>query len=288
MLDQKRQKVSIRTLQRLKTEGIPAVGVTSYTYPEAILADKANVDFILVGDSLGMTVLGYKTTIAVTMDDMIAHCRGVWRANKFAFQIGDMPFMSYQPSDEVAIRNAGRFLQEGGCDAVKVEGNMYSRIKAIADSGIIVMGHLGLTPQTRSLMGGYTVQGKTLDSAKLILEDALKLQDAGCKFMFLEAMPREAAALITENLEIPVYGIGAGDKVDGQLVIMHDLIGMFFEFKSKFVKRYCQAGMMIEDALKEYADEVRTRKFPAEENFYNLNEGELEKLLADPKWKYTK
>ena len=288
MLDQKRQKVSIRTLQRLKTEGIPAVGVTSYTYPEAILADKANVDFILVGDSLGMTVLGYKTTIAVTMDDMIAHCRGVWRANKYAFQIGDMPFMSYQPSDEVAIRNAGRFLQEGGCDAVKVEGNMYSRIKAIADSGIIVMGHLGLTPQTRSLMGGYTVQCKTLDSDKLILEDALKLQDAGCKFMFLEAMPREAAALITENLEIPVYGIGAGDKVDGQLVIMHDLIGMFFEFKSKFVKRYCEAGMMIEDALKEYADEVRTRKFPAEENFYNLNEGELEKLLADPKWKYTK
>ena len=288
MIEQARQKVSIRTLQRLKSEGIPAVGVTAYTYPEAILADKANVDFILVGDSLGMTVLGYKNTIAVTMDDMIAHCRGVWRANKYAFQIGDMPFMSYQPSDETAIRNAGRFLQEGGCDAVKVEGNMYSRIKAIADSGIIVMGHLGLTPQTRALMGGYTVQGKTLDSAKLILEDALKLQDAGCKFMFLEAMPREAAALITENLDIPVYGIGAGDNVDGQLVIMHDLIGMFFEFKSKFVKRYCEAGVMIEIALKEYANDVRMKNFPSEENFYNLNEGELEKLLADPKWKYTK
>ncbi len=288
MIEQARQKVSIRTLQRLKSEGIPAVGVTAYTYPEAILADKANVDFILVGDSLGMTVLGYKNTIAVTMDDMIAHCRGVWRANKYAFQIGDMPFMSYQPSDETAIRNAGRFLQEGGCDAVKVEGNMYSRIKAIADSGIIVMGHLGLTPQTRALMGGYTVQGKTLDSAKLILEDALKLQDAGCKFMFLEAMPREAAALISENLDIPVYGIGAGDKVDGQLVIIHDLIGMFFEFKSKFVKRYCEAGVMIESALMEYANDVRMKKFPSEENFYNLNEGELEKLLADPKWKYTK
>jgi 3-methyl-2-oxobutanoate hydroxymethyltransferase len=288
LIEQARQKVSIRTLQRLKSEGIPAVGVTAYTYPEAILADKANVDFILVGDSLGMTVLGYKNTIAVTMDDMIAHCRGVWRANKYAFQIGDMPFMSYQPSDETAIRNAGRFLQEGGCDAVKVEGNMYSRIKAIADSGIIVMGHLGLTPQTRALMGGYTVQGKTLDSAKLILEDALKLQDAGCKFMFLEAMPREAAALISENLDIPVYGIGAGDKVDGQLVIIHDLIGMFFEFKSKFVKRYCEAGVMIESALMEYANDVRMKKFPSEENFYNLNEGELEKLLADPKWKYTK
>lgn len=283
-----RQKVSIRTLQRLKSDNIPAVGVTAYTYPEAILADKAKADFILVGDSLGMTVLGYKTTIAVTMDDMIAHCRGVWRANKYAFQIGDMPFMSYQPSDELAIKNAGRFMQEGGCDAVKVEGNMYSRIKAIADSGIIVMGHLGLTPQTRALLGGYTVQGKTLDSAKLILEDALKLQDAGCKFMFLEAMPREAAALISENLDIPVYGIGAGDKVDGQLVIMHDLIGMFFEFKSKFVRRYCEAGLLIENALLEYAEDVRTRNFPSSENFYSLNDGELEKMLADPKWKYLK
>ena len=281
-------KVSIRTLERLKREQIPAVGVTAYTYPEALLADAAGVDFILVGDSLGMTVLGYKTTMAVTMEDMISHCRGVWRANKYAFQIGDMPFMSYQESDSLAIKNAGRFLQEGGCDAVKVEGSMFSRVKAISDSGIIVMGHLGLTPQSRALMGGYTVQGKTVDATKKILDDALRLQDAGCKFLFLEAMPRESASLIRDSLEIPVYGIGAGDKVDGQLVIMHDLIGMFFEFKSKFVKRYCEAGMMIEDALKEYADEVRTRKFPAEENFYNLNEGELEKLLADPKWKYTK
>jgi 3-methyl-2-oxobutanoate hydroxymethyltransferase len=286
MVENQRSKISIRTLQRMKEEGKPAVGVTSYTYPEALLADKAGVDFILVGDSLGMTVLGYKTTIAVTMDDMISHCRGVWRANKYAFQVGDMPFMSYQQSDEIAIKNAGRFMQEGGCDAVKVEGTMYSRVKAISDAGIVVMGHIGLTPQTRAMMGGYTVQGKTLDAAKKILEDALRLQDAGCKFMFLEAMPREASALITENLDIPVYGIGAGDKVDGQLVILHDLIGMFFEFKSKFVKRYCEAGVLIENALKEYSEEVRAHKFPSEENFYNLNDGELEKMLADPKWKY--
>ncbi len=281
-------KVSIRTLERLKREQIPAVGVTAYTYPEALLADAAGVDFILVGDSLGMTVLGYKTTMAVTMEDMISHCRGVWRANKYAFQIGDMPFMSYQESDSLAIKNAGRFLQEGGCDAVKVEGSMFSRVKAISDSGIIVMGHLGLTPQSRALMGGYTVQGKTVDATKKILDDALRLQDAGCKFLFLEAMPRESASLIRDSLEIPVYGIGAGDKVDGQLVIMHDLIGMFFEFKSKFVKRYCEAGMMIENALKEYANDVRTKKFPTGENFYDLNEGELEKLLSDPKWKYIK
>lgn len=279
-------KVSIRTLERLKREKIPAVGVTAYTYPEALLADAAGVDFILVGDSLGMTVLGYKTTLAVTMDDMISHCRGVWRANKYSFQIGDMPFMSYQVSDELAIKNAGRFLQEGGCDAVKVEGTMFSRVKAISDAGLIVMGHLGLTPQSRALMGGYTVQGKTVNAAQKILEDSLRLQDAGCKFLFLEAMPRESASLIRESLDIPVYGIGAGDETDGQLVIMHDLIGMFFEFKSKFVKRYCEAGKLIEDALVQYADEVRSGKFPAQENFYSLNEGELEKMLANPKWKY--
>lgn len=282
-----RSKVSIRTLERLKHEGKSAVGVTAYSYPEAILADRAGVDFILVGDSLGMTVLGYKTTIAVTMEDMISHCRAVWRANKYAFQIGDMPFMSYQQSDELAIKNAGRFLQEGGCDAVKVEGTMYSRVKAISDAGIIVMGHLGLTPQTRALMGGYTVQGKSLNAAKEILESALRMQDAGCKFMFLEAMPRESAELIQQELEIPVYGIGAGDKVDGQLVILHDLIGMFFEFKSKFVKRYSEAGLLIEESIRQYASEVRQGIFPSEENFYSLNEGEIEKMLADPKWKYV-
>ena len=288
MIADKRTKVSIRTLQRLKSEGKPAVGVTAYTYPEALLADNAGVDFILVGDSLGMTVLGYKTTIAVTMEDMISHCRAVWRANKYSFLIGDMPFMSYQQSDEHAVKNAGRFLQEGGCDAVKVEGTMFSRVKAISDAGIIVMGHLGLTPQSRALMGGYTVQGKTVDATKRIIDDALKMQDAGCKFMFLEAMPRESAEMVAKQLEIPVYGIGAGDRVDGQLVILHDLIGMFFEFKSKFVKRYCEAGQLIGNALNDYVEEVRTGIFPSEENFYSLNEGEIEKMLADPKWKYTK
>ena len=282
-----RIRVSIKTLENKKRRKEQAVIVTAYTYPEALLVDKAGVDVVLVGDSLGMTTLGYKTTIAVTMDDMIAHCRGVWRANKSAFQIGDMPFMSYQPSDEVAIRNAGRFLQEGGCDAVKVEGAMVSRIKAIADAGIVIMSHLGLTPQTRAMLGGYTVQGKTKEATQRILEDALRLQDAGCRFLLLEAMPKESAGYIAEKLTIPVYGVGAGDRVDGQLVILHDLIGMFFEFKSKFVKRYCEAGKMIEEALKDYAYEVRTRRFPTPENFYEINEGELERLLADSKWKYV-
>jgi 3-methyl-2-oxobutanoate hydroxymethyltransferase len=281
-----RLRVSIKTLENKKQRKESAVIVTAYTYPEALLADRAGVDAIVVGDSLGMTVLGYKTTIAVTMEDMIAHCRGVWRANKMAFQVGDMPFMSYQPSDEVAIRNAGRFMQEGGCDAVKVEGAMISRVKAIADAGIIVMSHLGLTPQTRAMLGGYRVQGKTKEAAERILEDALRLQDAGCRFLLLEAMPRESAGFITEKLSIPVYGVGAGDKVDGQLVILHDLIGMFFDFRSKFIKRYCEAGHMIEEALKDYAYEVRTRQFPSKEHFYEIDESELEKLLADSRWKY--
>ncbi len=284
---EQRQKVTILTLQKKKEKKEKAVIITAYTYPEALLADKAGMDVILVGDSLGMTTLGYKTTIAVTMDDMIAHSRGVWRANKTAFHIGDMPFMSYQESDELAIRNAGRFMQEGGCDAVKIEGAMISRVKAIADAGIVVMSHLGLTPQSRAMLGGYRVQGKSKDAAEQILEQAFALQEAGCRFLLLEAMPRESAGMIAEQLDIPVYGIGAGDLVDGQLVIMHDLIGMFFEFKSKFVKRYCEAGKLVEQALKDYADEVRTGKFPTSEHFYELNDDELEKMLADPKWKYV-
>lgn len=282
-----RPRTSLVTLENKKKRKEKVVAVTAYTYPEALLADKAGVDIILIGDSLGMTTLGYKTTIAVTMDDMIGHCRGVWRANKKAMQIGDMPFMSYQSSNEMAVKNAGRFMQEGGCDAVKVEGAMIDRIKAIADAGIIVMSHLGLTPQTRALLGGYRVQGKTKKDTDHILEQALALQDAGCRLLLLEAMPRESAGYIAQNLEIPVYGIGAGDMVDGQLVILHDLIGMFFEFKSKFVKRYCEAGKLIENALTEYAHEVRTGQFPSTEHFYEIRDAELEKLLADPRWKYV-
>lgn len=284
---EQRTRTTILTLERKKATKQKAVLVTAYTYPEALLADRAGVDAIIVGDSLGMTVLGYKSTIAVTMDDMISHSRGVWRANKTTFHIGDMPFMSYQASDEIAVKNAGRFLQEGGCDAVKVEGAMLSRVKAIAEAGIIVMSHLGLTPQSRAMLGGYRVQGKTKDAAEKILEQALALEDAGCKLLLLEAMPRESSGYIAEKLHIPVYGIGAGDLVDGQLVILHDLTGMFFEFKSKFVKRYCEAGRMMEDALKDYAHEVRSGLFPSSEHFYELKEEELEKMLADPKWKYV-
>ena len=280
-----KNKVTILKLRRQKKQKTKTVLTTAYDYPQARIVDGAGVDAILVGDSLGMTTLGYKTTIPVTMDDMIRHSEAVARGAKNAFLIGDMPYMSYQISNEDAIRNAGRFVR-AGMDCVKVEGAMVERIKAIADSGIMVMSHLGLTPHTRAKLGGYRVQGKTAKQAEIILEQALLLQEAGCSFLLLEGMPRESAEMISSKLEIPVYGIGAGDMVDGQLVIFHDLMGLFWEFKSKFVKRYCEAGQIMQEAIKEYAAEVRSGIFPAKENFYAIKEEELEKLLGGGNWKH--
>ena len=218
-----KSKVTILKLRRQKKKKEKTVMVTAYDYPQAIIADGAGVDCILVGDSLGMTTLGHKTTIPVTMDDMIRSCEAVSRGAKNAFLIGDMPYMSYQISNEEAVHNAGRFVK-AGMDCVKVEGAMIDRIKAISDAGIMVMSHLGLTPHTRAKLGGYRVQGKTAKQAEIILKQAKDLQEAGCTFLLLEGMPRESAKMIADNLDIPVYGIGAGDLVDGQLVIFHDLI----------------------------------------------------------------
>ena len=280
-------KTTILKLRRHKRTKEKTCMVTAYDYPQALIADNAGVDAILVGDSCGMTTHGYKTTLPVTMDEMINHCEAVSRGAKDAFLIGDMPYMSYQESNELAVRNAGRFIV-AGMDMVKVEGAMVERIKAICDSGIMVMSHLGLTPHTRAKLGGYRVQGKTAKSAEIVLDQAKKLQDAGCSALLLEAMPTEPAGMIAEELDIPVYGIGAGNRVDGQLVILHDLVGLFWEFKSKFVKRYCEAGQLIQSALEEYKDEVKGGVFPAQENFYEIKEEELDKLLGDSAWKYEK
>jgi len=280
-----KNKTTILKLRRQKRKGIKTVLTTAYDYPQAIISDSAGVDCILVGDSLGMTTLGHKTTIPVTMDDMIRSCEAVARGTKNSFLIGDMPYMSYQISNEEAVHNAGRFIR-AGMDCVKVEGAMIDRIKAISDAGIMVMSHLGLTPHTRAKLGGYRVQGKTAKQAEIILQQAKDLQEAGCTFLLLEGMPRESAKMITDNLEIPVYGIGAGDLVDGQLVIFHDLMGLFWEFKSKFVKRYCEAGQIMQNALKQYVEEVRNGQFPAEENFYAIREKELEQLLSQGNWKH--
>lgn len=280
-------KKTILTLTGNKLKNEKTVLVTAYDYPQAILADRAGVDCILVGDSLGMTQLGYKTTIPVTMEDMIRSCEAVSRGSKNAFLIGDMPYMSYQQSDELAIENAGRFIR-AGMDMVKVEGAMVERVRSISKAGIMVMSHLGLTPHTRAKLGGYKVQGKTADQADIILQQALALQEAGCSALLLEAMPKEPAEMIAKKLSIPVYGIGGGDGVDGQLVIFHDLTGLFWEFKSKFVKRYCEAGKIIQEALEKYVDEVKNGVFPSSDNFYEIKEDELEKLLGDDKWKYEK
>jgi 3-methyl-2-oxobutanoate hydroxymethyltransferase len=283
-----KNKTTIITLRKHKEKKQKTVIITAYDYPQALIADSAGVDVILIGDSIGMTTLGHKTTIPVTMEDMIRATESVVRANKSSFIVADMPFMSYQISNEEAVINAGKFTR-AGADCVKVEGIMYDRIKAIVDSDILVMSHLGLTPQSRAKLGGYRVQGKTAKEVEVLLEQALKLQEIGCCSILLEAVPMETAQVIAENLHIPVYGVGAGNAVDGQLVIFHDLVGLFWDFKSKFVKKYCDAGELMKNAIQEYAKEVRDQDFPTEENFYLVKEGEIDKIesmLADSKWKY--
>lgn len=282
------KKTSIITLRKYKEKKQKAVIITAYDYPQAMIADSAGVDVILVGDSLGMTTLGHKTTIPVTMGDMIRATESVVRANKSSFVVGDMPFLSYQTSNEDAVKNAGAFIQ-AGADCVKVEGIMYDRIKAIVDSDILVMSHLGLTPQSRAKLGGYRVQGKTAKEVEILLEQSLKLQEIGCCSILLEAVPMETAKVIADNLSIPVYGVGAGNEVDGQLVIFHDLVGLFWDFKSKFVKKYCDAGELMREAITNYAKEVRNLEFPTSENFYQVQEGEIDKIesmLGNSKWKY--
>ncbi len=281
--EKQRKKISLLHLNKMKVDGEKVVFLTAYDYPLASLADQAGVDMILVGDSLGMTVLGHKTTLPVTMNDMISHCQAVNRAVNHAYIVGDMPYMSYQPSDRDAIINAGRFMSEAGCDAVKCEGGkrIESRVKAMVDAGITVMGHLGLTPQNMSQLGGFKVQGKTFESYKILLEDAIALEEAGASFLLLEAMPPEVATKICDQLSIPVYGIGAGSELDGQLVIMHDIIGLFDQFKPKFVKQYCNAGKLIKEAITDYCHDVRHKLFPQPEHFYKAKDAELGKKLLE-------
>ena len=276
-----RKKKQLHYFLKKREDGEQIVYITAYDYPFALYAERAGVDMILVGDSLGMTTLGYKTTIPVTMDEMISHCQAVTRATETVFVVGDMPFMSYQSSIEDAVKNAGRFIKEAGCDAIKVEGGerIYDKVKAIVDAGIVVMGHLGLTPQNMAQLGGYKVQGKTKEQFESLVIDAVHLQKAGASFILLEAIPCEVAAKIREYITIPVYGIGAGNKLDGQLVIIHDILGMFEEFKPKFVKRYCEAGQLITGAIIDYCEEVREGSFPSEEHFYNIDEKDLKEIL---------
>ena len=276
-----RKKVTVRTLRAKKRRGEPITMMTAYDYPSAVAVDAAGIDVILVGDSLGMVVLGYDTTLPVTMEDMLHHAKAVARGAKYAMLVGDMPFMSYQVSMEEAVRNAGRFLQEAGMDAVKLEGGRerVETIRAIVSAGIPVMGHIGLTPQSVHQLGGFRAQGKTAQAAKRLVEDALILQDAGCFSLVLESVPAQLAGLITEKLDIPTIGIGAGPHCDGQVLVFHDLLGLFDRFTPRFVKQYAQLHAIIHEALVAYKEDVEQRRFPGPEHSVEMKPEEWERLM---------
>ena len=254
--------------------------LTAYDYPTALAVDLAGIDSILVGDSLGMVVLGYENTLPVTMDEMIHHCKAVARGARYALLIGDMPFMSYQASVEDAVRNAGRFLQEAGMDAVKLEGRRERRraIEEIVSAGIPVMGHIGLTPQSVHQMGGFRAQGKSGEAAHHLLEDAIILQEAGCFSIVLETIPAQLAKLISDKLDIPTIGIGAGVGCDGQVLVTHDLLGLFDRFTPKFVKKYAHLHREMAKAIASYKSDVENMTFPAEEHSFEMTKGELDAL----------
>jgi 3-methyl-2-oxobutanoate hydroxymethyltransferase len=261
-------KVSVQTLHSKKAHGEPITFLTAYDFPTAVALDRAGIDGILVGDSVGMVVLGYDNTLPVTMQDMLHHCRAVSRGATRAHLVGDMPFMSYQVSTADALRNAGILLQKGGMDAVKLEGgrDRVPAIKAIIAAGIPVMGHLGLTPQSVHKLGGWKVQAKSPESARILVEDALILEDAGCYALVLESIPVEVAALISKRLSIPVIGIGAGMACDGQILVTHDVLGLFDRFTPSFVKKYADLYSEMERAFRDYIEDVRQRRFPAAEH----------------------
>ncbi len=254
--------------------------LTAYDYSMARMIDAAGTDIILVGDSLGMVVLGYDSTVPVTVEEMLHHCRAVSRGTKNALLVGDMPFMSYQVSKKEAVRNAGRFIKEAGCDAVKLEGGkeMAATISRIVKAGIPVMGHIGLTPQTATALGGYKVQGKDLESAKKLLKDAEAVADSGAFAIVLECVPDTIAKLITEKITIPTIGIGAGVWCDGQVLVTHDLVGMFDKFCPSFVKQYTKLSDEITGAIKAFIQEVNSGDFPGKDHSFAGDEEMAKKL----------
>ena len=257
--------------------------LTAYDYPTALAIDQAEIDSILVGDSLGMVVLGYENTLPVTMEDMLHHCRAVARGATYALLVGDMPFMSYQADVADAVRNAGRFLQEAGMDAVKLEGGRerVDAIRAIVGAGIPVMGHLGLTPQSVNQFGGFRAQGQTASAAKQLLEDAHLLQGAGCFSIVLESVPVRLAALVSQQLEIPTIGIGAGVGCDGQVLVTHDLLGLFDRFTPRFVKRYANLHEEMNKAFSAYKSEISDKSFPSEEHTFAMKDDQWDELLQE-------
>lgn len=273
-------KTTVLDVQQAKRDKRKLVMVTAYDYPFGLLADEAGVDIVLVGDSLGMVVMGLEGTVEVTMEHMIHHTRAVVRGCKRPLVVGDMPFMSYNISIEEAIRNAGRLMKEGGCDVVKLEGgyDFAPTVAAIVKAGIPVQGHIGLTPQTASALGGFKMQGRDARAAMRIIEDAKALEEAGVFSMILEAVPAPLGKLVAESVQVPVIGIGAGADVDGQVLVTHDMIGLFDRFVPKFVKQYSQIRMVILEAYNQYKKDVQKGSFPAAEHSFNMPEQALEDL----------
>ena len=278
-----RKKITTQTLRLKKIHSEVITILTAYDYPTALALDRAEIDAMLVGDSLGMVVLGYQTTLPVTMEEMLHHCRAVSRGAEYALLIGDMPFMSYQASVEDAVRNAGRFLQEAGMDAVKLEGGQErcDAIRQIVGAGIPVMGHIGLTPQSIHLLGGFRAQGKTIDSAIQLIEDAIRLQEAGCFSLVLESIPDRLAGLISKKLEIPTIGIGAGANCDGQVLVTHDVLGMYDRFSPKFSKRYKNFHEEMEAAFCTFKQEVNEKTFPTDNHGFRISDDVWEAIIKN-------
>lgn len=276
----KDKKFTVQDFKAFKARGEKIAMLTAYDYSMAKLLDDAGVDSLLVGDSLGMTMLGYENTLQVTMEDMIHHTKAVRRGTKNAFLVADMPFLSYQITVEEAVRNAGRFVREALVDAVKIEGGveMAETIRAIVRAQIPVVAHIGLTPQSVNVFGGFKVQGKSLDQAKKLIEDALAVQEAGACAIVLECIPAKLAKVISEKLEIPTIGIGAGADCDGQVLVIQDMIGMFKSFTPKFVKRFASVGEQIEAAAEAYVREINSGAFPGPEHTFGIEDEVLEKL----------
>lgn len=276
-MSERRRKTTLHTLRRMKEQGEKITFLTAYDYPTARLEDEAGIDMILVGDSAAMCMLGHETTLTVTMDEMITFSRAVTRGSRYAFVVGDLPYMSYQTSDRDAIANAGRMMSAGGVDAVKLEGGrrMVDRVAAISDAGIPVMGHIGLTPQAHTQLGGFRSQGRDAASALALVRDAEALEEAGACSLLVEAVPAEVGEVITRRLSIPVLSIGAGAACDGQLLIVHDLLGLFDAFTPKFVRRYANVAEVASSAFACYREDVRAGRFPGSEHQYPMPDEEL-------------
>ena len=278
--DAERLPMTVPSLMDHKRRGEPLVMVTCYDYPSARIVEEAGVDLVLVGDTAAMTVLGYDSTVPVTVDELLVLVKAVRRGLRSPLLVGDLPFGSYEVSNEQAVITAQRFVKEAGCDAVKLEGGgvMIERARAIASTGIPVVGHVGLTPQTATALGGFKAQGRTASRALQVVEDALALQDAGCCAVVFEAIPAAVAVLIMERIEIPVIGIGAGGSTDGQVLVWHDLLGLYEWGSPRFVKRYADLRPQILDALQRYSTEVRAGQFPTSEYTYSIDPAELAEL----------